>query len=84
MLTILNRAIGGLERQNPSVLGERTDLLVYPDDLRAAYAGAVAARKALEKAERFIVGFEGDELQEGIGELLAELRAARVRIGGKA
>ena len=30
----------------------------------------------LERAEAFIAGFEGDELQEGVDELLAELRAA--------
>jgi hypothetical protein len=30
----------------------------------------------LERAEAFIAGFEGDDLQEGIAELLTELRAA--------
>lgn len=30
----------------------------------------------LERAEAFIARFEGDELQEGVGDLLAELRAA--------
>lgn len=31
---------------------------------------------ALSRAEAFIQGFEGDELQEGIGELLDALRVA--------
>jgi predicted SnoaL-like aldol condensation-catalyzing enzyme len=31
---------------------------------------------ALKKAESFISGFEGDEMQEGIDEMLAEIRAA--------
>ena len=30
----------------------------------------------LERAEAFIAGFEGDDLQEGVNELLADLRAA--------
>lgn len=32
--------------------------------------------EALEQAESFIAGFEGDELQEGIDLLLAQIRAA--------
>lgn len=32
---------------------------------------------ALSAAESFILGFEGDELQEGIPELLAAVRAAK-------
>lgn len=32
--------------------------------------------KALTNAERFIAGFDGDEMQEGIGDLLAEIRGA--------
>lgn len=31
----------------------------------------------LKRAEAFIAGFEGDEMQEGIDQLLADLRAAR-------
>ncbi len=34
------------------------------------------AHLALKRAERFIRGFEDDELQEGIPVLLAEVRAA--------
>lgn len=30
----------------------------------------------LARAESFVAGFEGDELQEGVGQLLADLRAA--------
>ena len=36
--------------------------------------------RALNDAERFIVGFEGDELQEGVDELLASLRAVKASI----
>lgn len=40
-------------------------------------AGAAPAMlNALRVAESFIVGFEGDEVQEGIDELLGEIRAA--------
>ena len=45
---------------------------------------APALLTAAEKAERFIRGFEGDELQEGIGELLAELRGAIAKAGSAA
>lgn len=31
---------------------------------------------ALKAAERFVAGFEGDEMQEGVDELLAQMRAA--------
>jgi hypothetical protein len=37
--------------------------------------------EALTKAERFIAGFEGDELQEGIDALIAEIRAALAKAG---
>jgi hypothetical protein len=39
-------------------------------------AASPCQNAALIKAERFIAGFEGDELQEGVGELLSEIRAA--------
>ena len=43
----------------------------------AATAADVAKmRAALEAAERFIVGFEGDELQTGIDDLLRLIRGA--------
>lgn len=32
--------------------------------------------QALDRAERFIAGFEGDELQEGVDRLLADIRTA--------
>lgn len=38
----------------------------------------------LRKAESFIAGFEGDELQEGIAELLAGIRAAIAKAEGAA
>lgn len=39
-------------------------------------------REALKAAERFIRGFEGDEMQEGIDSLLQTIRAA-IRHEGK-
>ena len=42
-------------------------------------AAAPCQNLALEKAEHFIAGFEGDELQEGVDELLSEIRAALAR-----
>lgn len=36
----------------------------------------------LRKAESFISGFEGDELQEGIGDLLSGIRAAIAKAEG--
>lgn len=37
--------------------------------------------KALTVAERFISGFEGDELQEGVADMLRDLRAALKLLG---
>lgn len=45
----------------------------------ASAAPEVAA--ALTKAEAFIAGFEGDTMQEGIDELLRELRAVLRKLG---
>ncbi|CJL78176.1 Uncharacterised protein [Streptococcus pneumoniae] len=42
----------------------------------AAFAVPTIVVTALERAEQFIEGFEDDEEQEGIAELLADLRAA--------
>ena len=38
---------------------------------------------AMERAERFVGGFEGDELQEGVDELLSMMRAALAKATGK-
>ena len=40
--------------------------------------------EALEEAERFMAGFEGDELQDGIGERLSKMRAAIAKARGGA
>lgn len=45
------------------------------DQLRAALL-ACSPLDALTAAESFISGFEGDDMQEGIDELLAKVRAA--------
>jgi len=45
----------------------------------ALVAAAPELLSALQKAEAFMSGFEGDDLQEGIDEQLAEIRAAIVK-----
>lgn len=58
------------------------------DDLRQADGALIAAAPemlaALSAAEAFIAGLEGDELQEGIGSLLATVRAAIDKAEGRA
>ena len=49
-----------------------------PDPVREKLVGA------LRKAEIFISGFEGDETQEGIAELLSGIRAAIAKATGEA
>lgn len=44
--------------------------------LQARYGQEAALIAALDAAERFIAGFEGDELQEGIDALLTTVRTA--------
>lgn len=51
---------------------ERAEFRVERDALAAA----------LRAAEGFIVGFEDDSTQEGIAELLAQIRAALAKVGG--
>ncbi len=51
------------------------------DSIRDAASDMLAA---LKKAESFISGFEGDELQEGIADLLAGIRAAIAKAEGRA
>ena len=46
-------------------------------------AAAPELLAALIRSESFISGFEGDELQESIGGLLAEIRAAIARARGQ-
>lgn len=53
---------------NPEDIGQGP--VTQPFDVPAAYVDL------LSEAEGFIAGFEGDETQEGIDELLAKLRAA--------
>ncbi len=44
-------------------------------------AAAPAMGRALQTAERFMRGFEDDDMQDGIGEQLAEIREALVNAG---
>ncbi|MDP1873610.1 hypothetical protein [Phenylobacterium sp.] len=47
---------------------------VFLDMWKAEVRRAYAFRRALEKAEAFIAGFEGDPAQADVDELLAEIR----------
>jgi len=83
---------GGSDVGTPYVGEKNTDRVLCFMNLSGAYggnAGVEEARRdakklaaaptllaALTKAERFIEGFEGDEMQEGVGDLLAEIRDA--------
>jgi hypothetical protein len=64
--------------------------LVQPDAIpeRITRARLIAAApellEALGSAERFVSGFEDDEVQEGIAELLAKIRAAIAKATGQA
>lgn len=49
---------------------------IFLDLWKAEVRRAYAFRRALEKAERFVSGFEVDPLQDGVDDLLAEMRAA--------
>lgn len=53
----------------------RVQLGANPDNVRCA-AAAPALLAALKIAESFMAGFEGDEMQDGIDERLATIRAA--------
>jgi len=53
----------------------RVQIGANPDDARCA-AAAPALLAALKLAESFMASFEGDEVQEGIDERLATIRAA--------
>jgi len=57
---------------------------VLARETRAARATVNAMLAALERAEGFISGFEDDDTQEGIGEMLATVRAAIARAEGEA
>lgn len=54
-LAMLDRAIDGLEDQNPSLLGRTCDVLVYPDDLRAVRDDVAELVNELDMASQIIV-----------------------------
>lgn len=63
-------------------------VMTYGQDGQREQAYAMAAAPdllaALEGAESFIAGFEDDELQEGIDELLESIRGAIAKANGGA
>jgi hypothetical protein len=61
--------------------GERTDWSGLADRRRLQLA-APDLLAALERAEAFIAGFEDDETQEGVAEMLAAIRAALAKAKG--
>lgn len=74
-LLMLSRLIG---TDHPQGRQEMRDIVARAEK---ETAGMLAE---LRKAESFISGFEDDELQEGIAELLAGIRAAIARAEGTA
>lgn len=73
-------------RHRDTLIDALHDLLTRPTDaaarlrsraaIEAASVPADPAAEALRRAESFIAGFEDDETQEGIADLLATIRAA--------
>ncbi|HFT8653733.1 TPA: hypothetical protein ACGSS8_005466 [Pseudomonas aeruginosa] len=80
LVLVENPVYGGMHiRQwdNLAALEAGTHSLYSADGAQAELA------EALRAAERFIAGFEGCELQEGIDELLTKVRNALLTQGGK-
>jgi hypothetical protein len=57
---------------------------VLARETRAARVSVSAVLEALERAEAFIDGFEDDDTQEGVGEMLAAIRVALAKAKGEA
>jgi len=56
---------------------------VLARETRAARVSVSDLLEALERAEGFISGFEDDETQEGVTEMLAAIRAALAKAKGE-
>ena len=56
---------------------------VLARETRAARVSVAAVLEALERAEAFIDGFEDDDTQEGVGEMLAAIRVALAKAKGE-
>ena len=56
---------------------------VLARETRAARVSVSAVLDALERAEAFIAGFEDDDTQEGVTEMLAAIRAVLARAKGE-
>jgi hypothetical protein len=57
---------------------------VLARETRAARVSVAAVLAALERAEGFISGFEDDDTQEGVTEMLAAIRVAIAKAKGEA
>lgn len=57
---------------------------VLARETRAARVSVAAVLEALDRAEAFIDGFEDDDTQEGVGEMLAAIRVALAKAKGEA
>jgi hypothetical protein len=57
---------------------------VLARETRAARVSVSAMLAALDRAEAFISGFEDDDTQEGVTEMLAAIRAALANVKGEA
>lgn len=56
---------------------------VLARETRAARVSVAAVLEALERAEAFMDGFEDDDTQEGVTEMLAAIRAALANAKGE-
>lgn len=84
-LPLLRIAYNALVHEGVIAQGESNQATesAAPEANGSAVAAPAIVVSALERAEQFIEGFEDDEEQEGIAELLADLRAARREVTGE-
>ena len=57
---------------------------VLARETRAARVSVSAVLEALDRAEAFIAGFEDDDTQEGVTDMLAAIRVALAKAKGEA
>ncbi len=89
IIDVLCANLEAWEGEEDSVREEHADLIqatreaLESDDARLI-AAAPEMLAALDRAEAFIAGFEDDDTQEGIPEMLAAIRAALRKAKGAA
>ena len=85
VINVLRDAAGALDYAiNVLEAPPRASIRDTARELKEARETVAAMLEALERAESFISGFEGDETQDGIGELIDAARAAIAKARGEA